>query len=267
MAEYGYIRTSTKEQNPQRQIESLIEYGVPEENIFIDQQTGKNFNRENYQKLKSVLKDSDSVIFHELDRFGRNFEEGKKEVDWFQQHNIKLVFLDMIFLNEMFESDNLLTRVLGYMQVLIALALAQNETERRAKRQREGIAIAKKNPNKYKGRKKIYDSDNTAMNEAINLYLEGELSVKEICQNVEVTRASLYRRLKELGIEREKENDNLRGRTKKYGKNNKKMNYAIELYNKGEKNIKDICDITGVSKASLYRKIKELEQEGLSVAE
>ena len=78
---YGYVRVSTKEQNEDRQIQSMLNYGILKERIFIDKQSGKDFNRTEYQTLKRMLKDSPNslLIIHSIDRLGRNYKEIIKE--------------------------------------------------------------------------------------------------------------------------------------------------------------------------------------------
>jgi DNA invertase Pin-like site-specific DNA recombinase len=263
---YAYLRISTKEQSETRQLEAVLEAGVPRENIFIDKASGKNFNRAEYQKLKETVKPGSVIYFHELDRLGRNYEEGKKEVDYFMNNNIGLQILDMPFLAELINHDDLFMRFMGYQQVLTTLFIADRERQKILKRTREGIKIAKRDsPWKYKGRKKLYTPENAKMNQAIKQYNEGEYTVEQICKLNDISKPSLYRRLKELGIQ--KENDNLRGRPQRYSKNSKKLQYAIELYQKAENSVKDICEITGISKATLYRKLKELKLEEMEAAE
>ena len=78
---YGYVRVSTKEQNEDRQVQAMLEYGIPQERIFIDKQSGKDFNRAEYQTLKRMLKDSPNslLVIHSIDRLGRNYKEITKE--------------------------------------------------------------------------------------------------------------------------------------------------------------------------------------------
>jgi len=78
---YGYVRVSTKEQNEGRQLEEMRKLGIPEERIFIDKQSGKDFNRAEYQTLKRMLKDSPNsiLVILSIDRLGRNYEEIVKE--------------------------------------------------------------------------------------------------------------------------------------------------------------------------------------------
>lgn len=77
---FGYIRTSTEDQNLERQIYEMKKH-VPKDHIFLDQSTGRNFYRRGYNRLKMKLCSGDEVFFHEMDRFGRNKEEMKKSLE------------------------------------------------------------------------------------------------------------------------------------------------------------------------------------------
>ncbi|MEG2624625.1 MAG: recombinase family protein, partial [Clostridia bacterium] len=72
---YGYIRVSTKEQNEDRQVIALSEYKIPKRNVYMDKQSGKDFNRPAYQKLMRKLKKDDLLIVKSIDRLGRNYDE------------------------------------------------------------------------------------------------------------------------------------------------------------------------------------------------
>ena len=78
---YGYARVSTKQQNEDRQVERLLNEGIPKDRIFVDKQTGRNFNREEYKTIKRFLKDSPNSLFvvDAIDRLGRNYKEIKEE--------------------------------------------------------------------------------------------------------------------------------------------------------------------------------------------
>jgi DNA invertase Pin-like site-specific DNA recombinase len=197
---YGYIRISSDDQSEVRQKKSLIEAGVPEHNIFCDVMSGKNFNRPQYKKLKKIAKSGDTIVFHELDRFGRNFKEGKEEVDYFQKNNIRLVFLDMEFLSAMADNNDVFVQFMGYVQVMTALIISEKERERLKKRQLEGVEIAKEN-GKYKGRVKKYHKNHLAMNAAVEDYYNRSvlrITVNDICKKYQVSRSALYRKLDEL---------------------------------------------------------------------
>lgn len=175
----------------------MIEYGVDSNNIFTDKMSGKNFNRPAYQELKKILKENDTVVFHELDRLGRNYEEGMEEVAWFRKMNIRLIFLDYMWLNEMTESEDVIVRANGYNMLAMYLAIAETERKKLKKRQEEGIAIAKKNnPEKYTGRKKKYKF--VQVEDAISKYKTGEYTVKEAIAVSGMSRATFYRRIKGL---------------------------------------------------------------------
>ncbi|MCH5138167.1 recombinase family protein [Clostridiaceae bacterium UIB06] len=151
---FGYARVSSKEQNESRQIKALIDYckELKIENIYIDKQSGKDFNRTNYQELKKRLREGDSLIIKELDRLGRNKEMIKEELEYFKNSKIRIKILnipttlmDLPKENEwVFEMiNNILVEVLG--------AIAEEERNKIRIRQAEGIAIAKLQ-GKYKGR-------------------------------------------------------------------------------------------------------------------
>lgn len=72
---YGYVRVSTREQNEDRQLIAMNDFGVPSENIFIDKQSGKDFNRPAYIELVQNLKPNDTLVIKSIDRLGRNFYE------------------------------------------------------------------------------------------------------------------------------------------------------------------------------------------------
>ena len=86
---YGYVRVSTKEQHIDRQMKSLIDFGVPEANIKVDKESGKDFDRPAYQLLRNeILRTGDVLVVKELDRLGRNKELLKKELDYFKNKGI-----------------------------------------------------------------------------------------------------------------------------------------------------------------------------------
>lgn len=73
--EYGYIRVSTREQNEQRQLIAMREFGIPQNRIYMDKQSGKDFERKNYKRMVRKLKKDDTLVVKSIDRLGRNYEE------------------------------------------------------------------------------------------------------------------------------------------------------------------------------------------------
>lgn len=97
---YGYCRVSTKHQSLQRQIDTLVNYGINQRFIFSDKYSGKTLNREGLNELLSVLKPGDSIVIKEIDRLGRNRKETKELILHFIKSDIELICLDMPYLKE-----------------------------------------------------------------------------------------------------------------------------------------------------------------------
>lgn len=150
---YGYARVSSKDQNEQRQLEALYEYGIIEDNIFIDKKSGKDFEREQYQLLKQILKRTKNnlLIIKSIDRLGRNYTEIQKEFKELTEYtDIKI--LDMPLLDTTLNKD-LLGSFISDLVLQVLSFVAENERNNIRKRQKQGIEIAKRE-GKYKGGKK-----------------------------------------------------------------------------------------------------------------
>ena len=138
---YGYVRVSTKDQNEDRQMIAMREFGV--ERIYADKQSGKDFNRPEYQKLVRKLKAGDVLVIQSLDRFGRNYEEILEQ--WKKISKDKeadIVVLDMPLLDTR-NDKNLTGRLIADIVLQLLAYVAQTEREFIRKRQREGIDAAK----------------------------------------------------------------------------------------------------------------------------
>lgn len=149
---YAYIRVSTKEQNTSRQLDALKEYDIDIKNIYIDKQSGKDFNRPNYKKLIRRLKKDDVLYIHSIDRLGRNYNETTEQWRFLiKEKSIQIIVLDMPILSN--KNDNDITSILIADIVLQLLSyVAQKERELIRQRQAEGIASAKARGVKF-GRK------------------------------------------------------------------------------------------------------------------
>ncbi|MCD7886814.1 MAG: recombinase family protein [Clostridiales bacterium] len=140
---YGYIRVSTKDQNEDRQIIALREAGVPEKNIYMDKQSGKNFNRPQYKKLVRKLKKDDLLYIKSIDRLGRNYEEIQNQ--WrilTKDKGVDIVVLDMPLLDTRRGKD-LMGTFLSDIVLQVLSFVAENERINIKQRQAEGIAAAK----------------------------------------------------------------------------------------------------------------------------
>ena len=141
--EYGYARVSTKEQNEQRQIIALEEFGLNLRQIFIDKQSGKDFERANYQRLTRRLKEGDALVVKSIDRLGRNYNEILEQ--WriiTKEKGAAIVVLDMPLLDTRRNRDLTGTLIADIVLQLLSY-VAQTEREFIHQRQAEGIAAAK----------------------------------------------------------------------------------------------------------------------------
>lgn len=141
--EYGYVRVSTREQNEQRQMIALREFGIPERHIFLDKQSGKDFERLNYKKLMRRLKNGDTLVIKSIDRLGRNYDEILEQ--WriiTKEKQAYIVVLDMPLLDTKQNRDLTGTLIADIVLQLLSY-VAQTEREFIRQRQAEGIAAAK----------------------------------------------------------------------------------------------------------------------------
>ena len=140
---YGYVRVSTQEQNEARQLIALREAAVPEQNIYMDKQSGKDFNRPAYQQMMKKLKQGDLLIIKSIDRLGRNYEEILEQ--WriiTKEKQVDIRVLDMPLLDTSIHRDLTGTLIADIVLQLLSY-VAQNERENIRQRQAEGIAAAK----------------------------------------------------------------------------------------------------------------------------
>ena len=140
---YGYIRVSSRDQNEDRQLIALKEVGVYEKNIYLDKQSGKDFNRPQYKKLLRKLKKDDLLYIKSIDRLGRNYEEILQQ--WrvlTKEKGIDIVVLDMPLLDTRRGKD-LMGTFLSDIVLQVLSFVAENERTNIRQRQAEGIAAAK----------------------------------------------------------------------------------------------------------------------------
>lgn len=142
MSIYGYIRVSSKDQNEERQVIALREAGVCTENIYLDAQSGKNFDRPQYKRLVRKLKADDLLVIQSIDRLGRNYEEILQQ--WrilTKERGVDIVVLDMPLLDTRCGKDLMGTFIADLVLQILSF-VAQSERENIKKRQAEGIAAA-----------------------------------------------------------------------------------------------------------------------------
>ncbi|MBH8605851.1 recombinase family protein [Thermoactinomyces sp. CICC 10522] len=139
---FGYIRVSSKDQNIDRQMEEMLALGIEERDIFINKESGKDFDRTNYQALKRFLRKGDILYIKSIDRFGRNSREIKREWEEITQEiGADIRVIDMPLLDTTKHKDTLGSFVSDLVLQVLAF-MAERERENIKQRQREGIAIA-----------------------------------------------------------------------------------------------------------------------------
>lgn len=143
MTTYGYMRVSSFDQNEDRQLIELLNYGVDEKNIFMDKLSGKDTKRPAYQRLRRRLKPDDLVVFKSIDRLGRNYKDIQEEWRYItKEKKADIVILDMPILDTRTDKDLIGTLITDIVLQLLSY-VAQVERENIRQRQAEGIAAAK----------------------------------------------------------------------------------------------------------------------------
>ena len=196
---YGYVRVSTAQQHIDRQIDALLELGLDQSSIFIDYESGKDFNRKNYKKLIRKLKKDDLVIIKSIDRLGRDYNMIIEE--WrliTKEKEADIMVIDMPLLDTRIEGKNLVGKFISDIVLQVLSFVAQNERETMRVRQAEGIKTAKARGVKF-GRPRITLPSNFEI--VARQYLNKEITNKKACEILGMTRGSFFRYMKELNIE------------------------------------------------------------------
>lgn len=197
---YGYIRVSSKDQNEGRQKQAMRELGILEERIFIDKQSGKDFNRAEYKTLKRMLKDSPNslLIIHSIDRLGRNYKEIMKE--WQElttECKADIKVLDMPLLDTTQHKDLLGTFISDLILQVLSF-VAEQERRNIKKRQEEGIALAKAE-NRHLGRPKAEITEVFMVE--FRKWKNGEQTATQAMKNADMKRNTFYKLAKQVKVE------------------------------------------------------------------
>ena len=188
--EYGYIRVSTREQNEQRQLIALRAFGIEEERIFMDKQSGKDFTRKGYRRLIRKLKNGDTLVIKSIDRLGRNYEEILEQ--WriiTKEKQTAIVVLDMPLLDTR-QSRDLTGTLIADIVLQLLSYVAQTEREFIRQRQAEGIAAAKQNGVRF-GRKPLERP--AAFCEIQKQWLDPKISARAAARELGVTHSTFLR--------------------------------------------------------------------------
>lgn len=192
---YAYIRVSTKDQNIDRQVEAMKEAGIDKSKMFIDKQSGKDFERKNYKKMLRKLKAGDEVYIKSIDRLGRNYDEIIEQ--WrilTKDKDVDVSVLDFPLLDTKNKINGLTGKFIADLVLQILSYVAQIERENIRQRQAEGIRIAKEKGVKF-GRPKAILPPNTI--DILDKYINKELTNILAARLIGVSRGTFFRLVKE----------------------------------------------------------------------
>ena len=201
---YFYARVSSKDQNLARQLEEAKQYKEIDR-VFCDKITGKKFERPEYDTLKSILREGDEVIVKEIDRLGRNKAESKEEIKWYAKNGITLRILELPTTLIDFNGQEWIKEMINNILIEVLTTIAEQEVKKIDKRRAEGIAampiVNGKKVSTKTGR--TYGRQPLAIDDEFEKFLEkqkrGEISVKECCDILKISRSTWYNRVSEVG--------------------------------------------------------------------
>lgn len=187
---YGYIRVSTRDQNEDRQRIALCDVGVPEKNIILDKQSGKDFNRPGYRRLCRKMRPGDILFIKSIDRLGRNYNEILEQWRWLtKEKGIAIVVLDMPLLDTR-KGRDLTGELIADIVLQLLSYVAQTEREFIRQRQAEGIVAAKARGVQF-GRKPIPKPPE--FEEIYGRWRSGELSARKASAALGVARQTFLK--------------------------------------------------------------------------
>ena len=199
MATYGYVRVSSREQNEDRQLDALREMEIAKRNIFIDKQSGKDFERPQYKRLVRKVKREDLIYIKSIDRLGRNYSEIQEQWRFLtKEKGADIVVLDMPLLDTRRGKDLMGTFLSDIVLQVLSFA-AENERTNIRQRQAEGIAAAKARGVRF-GRPQIIMPE--YFGKTVRSWERKEITVEEAVRRCGVSESTFYRRLREYRAER-----------------------------------------------------------------
>lgn len=197
MDKFGYVRVSSTDQNEDRQLLELQRLKIPKRNIYIDKQSGKNFNRPRYIELLKTLEKGDILYVKSIDRLGRNYKEILKQWQILtKEMEVDIVVIDMPLLDTRTAKD-LLGTFIADIVLQVLYFVAQNERENIKRRQEEGIKAAKLRGVEF-GRPVIKPPANFQF--LVKQWKQGKISADDVAKKSKMSISTFYRRLRELRI-------------------------------------------------------------------
>ncbi len=192
MERYGYVRVSTKDQNPQRQLLAMQEQKIKKGNIYLDRMSGKDFSRPQYLRLLKRLKKGDVLIVKSIDRLGRNYEEILEQ--WrrlTKEIGVEIQVLDMPLLNTGSPHEDLTGVFIADLVLQILAYVAETERAFIKQRQAEGIAAAQRKGIRFGCTRKDMPDD---FEKYYRLWSAGQISLRKAAEELQITYSTFYRR-------------------------------------------------------------------------
>ena len=191
---FGYARVSSKGQNLDRQLVELRDFGVPEENLFCDKESGRSFDRTSYLRLRNTLREGDLLVVKSIDRLGRDYSMILEEWAFLTKTaKCDIVVLDMNLLDTRTKDGGLMGKFIADLVLQILSFVAENERESIRGRQAEGIKLAKAKGVKF-GRPMAKLPK--GIDEVCRRHLAGEMTVEEALHRTHLKRTTFYKYLR-----------------------------------------------------------------------
>ena len=190
---YFYARVSSKDQNLARQLEAAKNYKDDIDRVFCDKQSGKNFERKEYEEMKAIVQCGDEVIIKELDRLGRNSDMMKEELKWFADHGIIVRILDIPTTLIEIEGQEWVIKMINNVLIEVLSAIAEQERLKIQKRREEGIAAMPTVDGKKVSAKTGRGFGRPSVEVEVR-QLPGE-TVADACKRLGISRATFYRKV------------------------------------------------------------------------
>ena len=195
MNQYGYVRVSSKDQNPESQLLAMQKQQISLQNIFLDKMSGQDFSRPEYMRLLGVLKKGDTIVIKSIDRLGRNYEEILEE--WrkiTKDIGADIQVIDMPLLNTNSIQSDLTGIFISDLVLQILAYVAETEREFIKQRQAEGIAAAKRRGIKFGCKKAEVPKK---FDEYYHMWENGKISLRKAADAIGMNYSTFYRRCKD----------------------------------------------------------------------
>lgn len=199
---YFLARVSSKEQNLARQLKIARDrFDIPDENVFCDKMTGSSFDRPQYKRLKETVKAGDEVIVKEFDRFGRDKDEMKRELQWFKEKGVIVRILDIPTTLIDFQDQTWVLEMVNNILIEVLGAVAEQERKKTKQRQAEGIAampivdgrrVSARTGRSFGRQEKQVDEQQ--FESLLEQQQKGEITVKECCKQLGIGKSTWYDR-------------------------------------------------------------------------